>query len=90
MREFPFQLFFIAKAERKKVLSAPESEKCVVWKEVMFKNRYETLRNEECLLCNLETEIPEEVSTTARPEKKKKIKSIEISRINLLKMTNYK
>lgn len=72
MREFPIELFFIAKAERKRVLSATESEKCGIWKEVMFKNRHETLRNEECLLCNLETEIPEEVSTTARPEKRRK------------------
>lgn len=75
MREFSFELFFIAKAERKKVLSTSESEKCGIWKEVRFKNRHETLRKGECLLCNLETEIPKEVSTTARPEKKENSKN---------------
>lgn len=72
---FLLNCFFIAKAERKRVLSTSESEKCGIWKEVRFKNRHETLRKGECLLCNLETEIPEEVSTTARPEKKENFKN---------------
>lgn len=75
MREFPFELFFIAKTGRKRVLSVSESEKCDIWKEVRFKNRHETLRKGECSLCNLETEIPEEVSTTAGCEKKEKFKN---------------
>lgn len=74
MREFSFELFFIARAEKRRFFSISESEKCDIWKEVRFKNRHETLRKGKCLFCNLETEIPKEVSTTARPEKKKNSK----------------
>lgn len=54
--------------------------KNVIWKEVRFKNRHETLRKGECSFCNLETEIPKETSNTARPEKKDFLKSSETSR----------
>lgn len=74
MREFSFELFFIVKLKERRFFPH-QKVKNVIWKEVRFKNRHETLRKGACSFCNLETEIPKETSNTARPEKKENFKN---------------